>query len=111
MPKPTAAVLVLTTLPAAHDAAALAHTLVDERLAACVNVLPEMRSVYRWQVAVEVETERQVLIKTSRERAAALERRLRDLHPYDVPEFIVLEIVDGSAAYLGWIAESVGTDT
>lgn len=110
MPSPTEAVLVLTTLPAAHDAAALARTLVGERLAACVNVLPEMRSVYRWQGAVEAEAERQVLIKTSRQRTAALERRLRQLHPYDVPEFIVLEIADGSAAYLRWIADNAGTD-
>jgi periplasmic divalent cation tolerance protein len=110
MPSPTQAVLVLTTLPAAHDAAALAHTLVDERLAACVNVLPEMRSTYRWRGTVEIEAERQLLIKTSHGRTAALERRLRELHPYEVPEFIVLEIADGSAAYLKWVADNAGTD-
>jgi periplasmic divalent cation tolerance protein len=108
MTSPTECILVLTTLPAAHDAASLARALVEERLAACVNILAEMRSVYRWQGAVEQETERQVLIKTTHHRAAALERRLRELHPYELPEVIVLPIVDGSEAYLRWVRESVG---
>lgn len=99
-------VLVLTTLPAAHDAPALARALVEDRLAACVNILPEMRSVYRWQGAIEEETERQIFIKTSRRRVPALWERLRALHPYDVPEFIVLPIIEGHEAYLRWIGES-----
>jgi len=99
-------VLVLTTLPADADAAAFAHTLVDARLAACVNVMPLMDSVYRWEGDIEQETERQVMIKTSRDRVAALWDRVRELHPYDVPEFLVLPIVDGNDAYLRWVADS-----
>lgn len=100
-------VLVLTTLPADSDAAAFAEALVAARLAACVNLLPIMQSVYRWQGTVEQESERQVLIKTSRLRVDALWQRLRDLHPYEVPEFIVLPIVDGSDAYLTWLGDSI----
>jgi periplasmic divalent cation tolerance protein len=104
----TDCVLVLTTLPADHDAEALARRLVDERLAACVNVLPPMRSIYRWKGAVEAADERQVLIKTIASRVAALERRLRELHPYEVPEFVVLPVTGGSHPYLAWVAESAG---
>jgi periplasmic divalent cation tolerance protein len=99
-------VVVLTTLPADADAAAFGRALVEERLAACVNLLPQMESIYRWEGQVERELERQVVIKTSRLRLVALWERVRDLHPYDVPEFIVLPIVDGNDAYLRWIAES-----
>jgi periplasmic divalent cation tolerance protein len=99
-------VLVLTTLPADADATAFGRSLVDEHLAACVNLLPLMESVYRWEGETQCESERQLLIKTSRHRVAALWDRLRDLHPYDVPEFIVLGIIDGNDAYLRWIGES-----
>jgi periplasmic divalent cation tolerance protein len=99
-------VVVLTTLPADADADAFARTLVEERLAACANLLPPMESIYRWQGQVEKDAERQIVLKTSRERTAALWARLRELHPYDVPEFIVLPIVDGSDAYLRWLGES-----
>jgi periplasmic divalent cation tolerance protein len=100
------AVLVLTTLGADTDAATLARTLVAERLAACVNVLPAMRSFYRWKGNIEDEREQQLLMKTTPERLAALEARLRQLHPYELPEFLVLDAA-GSEAYLGWIAEQV----
>jgi periplasmic divalent cation tolerance protein len=96
----------MSTLPADADAAALARALVEDRLAACVNLLPPMESVFRWQGKVDRETERQLLIKTSRDRVVSLWERLRALHPYDVPEFIVLPIVDGNPAYLKWIGES-----
>jgi periplasmic divalent cation tolerance protein len=99
-------VLVLTTLPADTDAQSLARTLVEERFAACVNVLPTMESVYRWAGKIEQESERQIVIKTSRDRVVSLWERVRDLHPYDVPEFIVLAIIDGNDAYLRWIAEA-----
>jgi periplasmic divalent cation tolerance protein len=99
-------VLVLTTLPADADAAAFGRALVDERLAACVNLLAPMESVYRWEGQIEQERERQVIIKTSRERLAALWDRVRELHPYEVPEFVVLTIADGNDAYLRWIGES-----
>ena len=99
-------VIVLTTFPADGDFAPLARTLVEERLAACVNVLPVMTSVYRWAEAVEEESERQIVIKTTRDTVPALWDRVRDLHPYEVPEFVVLPILDGSDAYLRWIGES-----
>ena len=99
-------VLVLTTLPSEGDAEKFALQLVEERLAACVNILPPMRSVYRWKNTVEQANERQVVIKTTRARLTALEGRLRTLHPYDVPEFVVLPIDAGSAAYLSWLSEN-----
>jgi len=102
-------VLVLSTLPADADAGAFAQALVEDRLAACVNLLPMMESVFRWEGRIDRDTERQMLIKTSRARVPALWDRVRALHPYDVPEFIVLPIVDGNAAYLKWLAESTLT--
>jgi periplasmic divalent cation tolerance protein len=101
-------VLALTTLPLDQDALGFARVLVDERLAACVNILPEMQSVYRWKGNVEQERERQLLIKTTESCLAALWERVRELHSYDVPEFIVLRITDGNDVYLRWIAESTG---
>ncbi|MFA5907262.1 MAG: divalent-cation tolerance protein CutA [Vicinamibacterales bacterium] len=100
-------VLVWTTWPADGDADGFARTLVDERLAACVSVLPPMRSTYRWQGAVETAAERQVLIKTRAANLAALEKRVRELHPYEVPEFLVLNIDAGSPAYLSWLNDSL----
>lgn len=102
-----AIVLVLTTIGSDADAPALARTLVEERLAACVNVLPVMTSVYRWKGQVEQDGEQQIVIKTTAERVAALEARLRELHPYELPEFVVLPAGGGSAAYLAWVGESV----
>jgi periplasmic divalent cation tolerance protein len=99
-------VIVMTTLPADADASIFARTLVETRLAACVNLLPVMESVYRWEGTVEQEPERQLVIKTSRGRVAALWERIRELHPYDTPEFLVLPIVDGNDAYLRWVGES-----
>ena len=110
MPTPSEsdAVLVLTTLAADADAAGLARTLVEERLAACVNVLPVMTSFYRWKGSLEEEREQQLVIKTAADRVTALAARLRELHPYEVPEFLVLRVAEGSDAYLRWIRESVG---
>jgi periplasmic divalent cation tolerance protein len=101
-------VLVLTTLGADVDAAAFARTLVEERLAACVNVLPPMTSVYRWKGSVERDREHQVVIKTTADRVDVLEARVRALHPYDLPEFLVLAASGGSTGYLDWVRESVG---
>ena len=99
-------VIVLTTFPADGDAEALARTLVTERLAACVNVLPPIHSIYRWKAAVEHASERQLVIKTTAARVAALQDRLTALHPYEVPEFLVLPISEGSHGYLSWLTES-----
>jgi periplasmic divalent cation tolerance protein len=106
VPDPSA-VLVLTTLGASADAAAFARALVEERLAACVNILPEVTSVYRWKNAVEQDREQLLVIKTTRDRLDALQARLHQLHPYEVPECLVIPAVGGSAAYLGWVEESV----
>ena len=97
-------VLVLTTIGADADAAAFARTLIEERLAACVNVLPPMTSVYRWKETVEVGREQQLFIKTTSGRAAALEARLRELHLYELPEFLVLAGQAGDA-YRDWVAD------
>ena len=99
-------VVVLTTFPADGDAETFARTLVEERLAACVNILPPMRSIYMWKGAIERADERQLLIKTATHRVAQLETRLKALHPYDVPEFLVLSILEGSRHYLSWLADS-----
>ncbi len=99
--------MVLTTLPADAYGAAFARALVEERLAACVNVLPVMTSVYRWKGGIEQDREQQVVIKTVAGRVGALEARVRTLHPYDVPELLVIPVREGSVDYLSWVAESV----
>jgi periplasmic divalent cation tolerance protein len=96
-------ILILTTMPDDDRADGLARTLVDERLAACVNVHRPMMSTYRWKGTVEREAERQIVIKTTRDRRAALEARLRELHPYQLPEFVVLEAT-ASEAYREWVS-------
>ena len=96
-------VVVLTTVPNREAGEAIARVLVDERLAACVNLLAPMTSIYRWQGAIERETERQLLIKTTRGRVPALQARLTALHPYEVPEFLVLSVADSSSAYFEWV--------
>ncbi|MEO8677493.1 MAG: divalent-cation tolerance protein CutA [Vicinamibacterales bacterium] len=102
--------IVLTTFPAGADVEATARRLVEERLAACVNVLGPMRSVYEWKGEVEAADERQLVIKTSRARVADLQRRLVELHPYEVPEFLVVGIETGSEPYLAWLASAVRLD-
>jgi len=97
-------VIVLTTMPDA-GADELAQALVDERLAACVNVREPMTSFYRWKGALERSAERQLVIKTMRGRLPDLERRLRELHPYELPEFVVLS-GEASEAYLHWVKDS-----
>ena len=102
------AVIVFTTFPSDGDADALARSLVSERLAACVNILPQMQSIYRWEGAVETASERQLIIKTEESQLESLKKRLTTLHPYDVPEMLVLAVTDGGVSYLRWISESVG---
>jgi len=100
-------VVVLSTVPDDQSAEQIARALVDEKLAACVNVLPPMLSIYRWKGGVERDTERQIVMKTTSERVAALEKRLAELHSYELPEFIVLHAGGGSEAYLEWVGESL----
>lgn len=100
-------VLILTTMPDDERADELARTLVDERLAACVNVHGPMMSTYRWKGQVERDAERQVVIKTTRARLPGLEARLRALHPYELPEFLILD-AEGSQAYARWVSDVAG---
>jgi periplasmic divalent cation tolerance protein len=99
-------IIVMTTLPADSDVAEFATTLIEERLAACVSAYPEMQSFYRWQDDLEADSERQIVIKTTADRLPALWERVRALHPYEVPEFLVLPVVDGSEAYLNWMRDA-----
>jgi periplasmic divalent cation tolerance protein len=105
----TDVVIVLTTIGATEDAERLARHLVDERLAACVNLLPPMVSTYRWKGQVERDSEQQMIIKTTRDRLPALETRLKELHPYELPEFVVVSVAGGNQAYLDWVRAGTST--
>ena len=98
---------VQTTLGTEADARRIARALVDERLAACCQVVGPIAGVYRWRGAVEEASEWLVLLKTTSGRYEALEARLRELHPYDEPEIVGLPFVRGSAGYLGWVLDNV----
>src|SRR5262245_58335977 len=98
-------VVVLTTVPTGSKGEEIAQALVEERLAACVNVLAPMTSIYRWRGAVERASEQQLIIKTNRDRVPALQARLAALHPYELPEFVVLAVSDSSAAYFECVAD------
>ena len=99
------ALLVWTNLPDRAAAEALAARLVEERVAACVNILSPCRSVYRWRGEVQRDEEHPVLIKTTCERDAALEQAIRAAHPYELPEIVAVPIERGLPEYLRWIAE------
>ena len=101
-------IVVLVTCGSAKEARRIARRLVEQRLAACVNILEvPVRSIYRWKGNVESATERLLIIKSSRKRFAALQRAVQKLHSYDVPEIIALLIESGSHDYLSWIDESI----
>jgi len=102
-------IVVMTSCPDAPTAERLAETLVAERLVACAQVQP-CRSVYRWNGAIQRESESLLLLKTAAARWKPLETRLRALHPYEVPEIIALPILSGSADYLGFIETETGDD-
>jgi len=97
-------VLVLTTVPSDALGEEIATALVAERLAACVNISAPMTSIYRWKGNVERDTERQLVIKTTVDRVKVLQQRIKELHSYELPEFIVIELSGGSEAYLQWVA-------
>ncbi len=101
--------IVLVTAPDEETARRLAHALVAERLAACVNVVPGVRSVYRWEGAVQEDSEVLLIAKSHEARAAALSERVQALHPYDVPEVLALPAAGGSASYLAWLGEAVAS--
>jgi len=102
------ALLVLTNAPDRATAEQMARHLVETRLAACVNILAECRSVYRWEGAVEEAVEVPLLVKTQEARYAEVERAIRALHPYAVPEVIAIAVDRGAAPYLEWVAAQVG---
>ncbi|MBT3350200.1 MAG: divalent-cation tolerance protein CutA [Nitrospinaceae bacterium] len=100
--------VVMVTAGSEKEAAKVARALVDERLAACVNIVPGVRSIYRWQETIEDEREVLMVIKTGAASLDALEARVRELHSYDVPEIIAMPFDKGSGPYLEWLAESLG---
>jgi len=97
--------LVVTTLPDRAAAEHIAVALVTARVAACVNVLAECTSVYRWQEKIERAGEVPLLIKTTRDAYARLEETLRSMHPYDVPEIVALPVTAGLPSYLDWVTQ------
>ena len=100
--------IVLVTASSPEEAWRIAQALVDERLAACVNVLPGVRPVYRWQGQMVTAGETLLIVKTTRDVLQALTARVRALHSYTVPEVVAVPIVDGSPPYLDWLVEQVG---
>ena len=103
MSSPTDALVVLVTAPTAEKAAEIARVVVEERLAACGNVVPGLRSIYRWEGRIQDDAEALLVLKTTRARFDALRDRVLVLHPYEVPEVIALSVEAGSARYLAWI--------
>jgi periplasmic divalent cation tolerance protein len=102
------ALVVVSTFATADDAARVARAVVEERLAACVNLLPGVRSIYRWQGAIEDASEVLAVFKTTAATFDALRARIVQLHGYDVPEVIAWPIAQGHPAYLAWIAGELG---
>jgi len=100
------AIACLCACPDAATAARIAEALVDERLAACVNVLPGVASVYRWQGRVDQANEVLLIIKSTRARLQALTARVVELHPYELPELVAVDIAGGLPGYLAWIADA-----
>lgn len=100
--------MVFSTFPSEDKAAEIARVLVAERLVACVNIVPAIKSIYRWQGAVHEEAETLAILKTSRDQFDALAERLAKLHPYDVPELVAMPVTTGLGAYLAWVISNVG---
>jgi periplasmic divalent cation tolerance protein len=99
--------IVLTTTANPEEAARLARTLVEERLAACATMIPAVQSIYHWQGQVESSAETLLLLKTGPDQLAALETRLHELHSYQTPEFLVLAVEAASQPYLEWLQASL----
>jgi len=97
--------VVLVTVPNVEVAYSIAKTIVKEKIAACVNVIPKIRSIYTWEEDVCDEPETLMIIKTRRQLFEKLKERVKELHPYDVPEIIALPLVDGIKDYLSWVLE------
>ena len=98
-------VLILTTVGTDEQARSIAHALVEARLAACINLLPVRRSLYRWKGTIEEEPETLLLVKTRADRIESVKNWILEHHPYDLPEFLVIPVADGSEQYLAWVHE------
>ncbi len=107
---PRASIVVYTTVADEAAAVALADRIVDGRVAACVQIVPRIRSVYRWQGTVRHDDEAQLVIKTTVDRYDALAALVVEHHPYELPELVAVPVSHGSAAYLDWIAHAVASD-
>jgi|SRR5689334_16690308 periplasmic divalent cation tolerance protein len=105
MPQP---ILILSTCESRDQGERIAHALVAERLAACVNIVPGITSVYRWMGAVETASEHLLIIKTTEEKSAAVEERIVLLHSYDTPELLRIPIEGGSQKYFAWLISAIG---
>ena len=101
----TAAVVALTTVDGEFDTIGMARPLVERGLASCVNVVPVITSVYRWEEQIKADPEQQLIIKTTAGRVDALSAAIHELHPYDIPEFIVLPVTGGSEKYLRFLRQ------
>lgn len=110
MPIMHQALLVFTNVPDVEAAQKLARQVLEQRLAACVNILPAMQSIYRWQGEIEEADEVMLQMKTSQSRYAELEAVIKAAHPYEVPEIIAVPIVGGLPAYLDWIRQETGKE-
>lgn len=102
------AIVIYITAPNEEEGAKIARTLVEDRLAACVNIIRPIRSIYRWQEKIEDDTEVLLIVKTQKRLFAALGNRVKELHSYTVPEIIALPIIEGSEDYLKWLKEVTG---
>jgi periplasmic divalent cation tolerance protein len=103
-------VVAMVTAPTMEEAAQLGRMLVEERLAACANLVPGLRSIYRWQDAVQDDAEVLLLIKTTANVFDRLAQRIQELHSYDIPEVLALPVVAGLPAYLQWLTAQVGPE-
>jgi periplasmic divalent cation tolerance protein len=101
-------IVVLTTCESEEEASRIARHLVEKKLAACVNILPNMRSVYRWKDKIEEATEFQLVIKSRRDLFDQLRTEIGKLHSYEIPEVIAIPVVDGSPGYLAWLDRELG---
>ncbi len=102
------AIVVYITAPNEEDAAKIANAIVEERLAACVNIVKGIRSIYSWQGKIEDDAEVLMIAKTQRHLFESLKKRVKELHSYTVPEIIAIPIIDGSEDYLNWLKEVTG---
>ena len=101
----TEALVIYITAPNEEEGAKIAHTLVEERLAGCVSIIRPVRSIYRWCENIEDDTEALMIVKTGKHLFESLEKRVRELHSYTVPEIIAVPVVEGSRGYLQWLEE------